>query len=112
MADAPPAVTDALGIAGGILLSICAIPQLVVMWQNRSARDVSLLWISAYTGGLVLTLAYLTLLRAWAGAIPLVVETALGLAVLLSKVVLDRGWFGPSPRPAPAHDLTGVAVHS
>ncbi|KAI8925310.1 hypothetical protein BC831DRAFT_461516 [Entophlyctis helioformis] len=105
----PSEVTTALGIIGGTLLSFCSIPQLVVMWKNRSARDVSMAWIVSLTLGLMVQSAYLILLEAWAGAIPLIVQVVLAVGVLGSKIVLDNGMFGMSTplNAAPVQVETG-----
>ncbi|KAL2915767.1 hypothetical protein HK105_204714 [Polyrhizophydium stewartii] len=87
---------DIFAYVGGVFLSLCAIPQLVVMWQNRSAKDVSMLWILSYIIGLSFTLVYLLLLSAWAGAIPIMVQIALAFVVLVSKLLMDFGVVKPA----------------
>jgi uncharacterized protein with PQ loop repeat len=81
--------TDALGFIGGIILSICMLPQLTLMYQTKSAKDLSLLFTVLYSIGLVMTAAYMTLIRAWAGAIPVWIETLLAFILLAGKIYLD-----------------------
>jgi uncharacterized protein with PQ loop repeat len=83
-------LTDALGFIGGIILSICMLPQLSLMYQTKSAKDISMLFTILYSIGLVMTAIYMTLIRAWAGAIPIWIETFLALILLSGKFFLDR----------------------
>ncbi|KAH6561699.1 hypothetical protein BASA60_006326 [Batrachochytrium salamandrivorans] len=88
-------VINTIGYCGGVFLGICAIPQLVVMWKNRSAHDVSGLWIICYIIGLSLTLVYMVMLSAWAGVISISVQVTLGVVLLVSKVLMDSGIVRP-----------------
>jgi uncharacterized protein with PQ loop repeat len=83
-------LTDALGFIGGIILSICMLPQLTLMYQTKSAKDISMLFTILYSIGLVMTAIYMTLIRAWAGAIPIWIETVLALILLSGKIFLDN----------------------
>jgi MtN3 and saliva related transmembrane protein len=47
-----------LGFAAGLLTTIAFIPQVVKIWQTKSARDVSLHSFIAFTLGVGLWLAY------------------------------------------------------
>ena len=88
-ASSSPAET-ALGTVGGLLLSLCLLPQLAKMWRTRSAADLSHGWLALYGAGLAFNAAYLVLARAPVGAAFHGVE--LGLVGLMAgwKVVLDR----------------------
>lgn len=76
--DISAIATNIIGILGGILLSLCTIPQLYTMWKQKviilifnsfkSADDVSMLFLVTYFVGLALSVAYLVILQAWAGA--------------------------------------------
>lgn len=48
-----------MGAFGGVLLSACLLPQLVRLYRTRSARDISYLYLIAYSLGLFLTFLYL-----------------------------------------------------
>lgn len=67
---------DFFGYFGGALLGVCLIPQLYRTYKRKSAADVSYGWGAMYFVGLIFTLVYMILIRAWAGAIPLVVEVS------------------------------------
>ncbi|EGF81318.1 expressed protein [Batrachochytrium dendrobatidis JAM81] len=90
-----PSVINSFGYSGGVFLGLCAIPQLYVMWKNRSAKDVSMLWILCYTIGLVLTMTYMIMLNAWAGVIPIIVQIVLAIIVFISKLLMDYGVIKP-----------------
>jgi uncharacterized protein with PQ loop repeat len=81
---------DFLGIFGGVVLSICTIPQLWLMWKKRSAKDLSYLWMWMYLVGLSSTLAYLIVQNAYAAYIPASFEVFITIVMLISKFILDR----------------------
>ena len=90
----PSTAETVLGTLGGLLLSLCLLPQLLNMWKTRSASDLSFGWLALYGAGLALNTAYLVLARAPVGAAFHGVE--LGLVILMAgwKGVLDRGGGG------------------
>lgn len=79
---------DLLAYASGLFFSICLIPQLQIMWANRSATDVSFSWTLLFIIGLIFQVTYLALLGGyiWLSVIP---ELSLALIVLWSKFYLD-----------------------
>lgn len=82
----------ALGYIGGVALSVCLVPQLVVMWRSKSAGDLSLPWIILYASGVMLTSVYLIYINAMAAWIPMVVELALTLVTLALKIYLEAAY--------------------
>jgi MtN3 and saliva related transmembrane protein len=50
--------TALLGFAAGLLTTVAFVPQLVKIWRQKSARDVSLHTFAAFTLGVALWLAY------------------------------------------------------
>ena len=82
-------VIDILAYASGLFFSICLIPQLQLMWQNRSASDVSFSWTLLFIVGLLFQITYLALLGGyiWSSVVP---ELSLALGVLWSKFYLDN----------------------
>lgn len=77
-----------LAYLSGLFFSICLIPQLQLMWQNRSAADVSLHWTCLFIVGLIFQITYLALMGGyiWLSVVP---ELSLALGVLGSKLYLD-----------------------
>jgi uncharacterized protein with PQ loop repeat len=78
-----------LAYTSGLFFSICLIPQLTLMWKNRSATDVSLSWTTLFIVGLLLQILYLALMGGyiWLSVVP---ELTLAVAVLWSKYYLDN----------------------
>jgi S-adenosylmethionine/arginine decarboxylase-like enzyme len=83
-------LADILAYAGGVSLAICLIPQLHLIWKNRSAKDVSVSWTLFYIMGLSFTFAYLYLVGAFAGWLSIFPELCLTVFLLGSKIYLDR----------------------
>lgn len=96
---------DVLAYLGGCLLALCLIPQLMLMWTNRSAQDVSWSWTILYWMGLSLTFLYLFLINALAGWISLLPELVLVVVVMISKKILDDNM-----RAAVVDDTTGAGA--
>jgi S-adenosylmethionine/arginine decarboxylase-like enzyme/uncharacterized protein with PQ loop repeat len=73
----------------GAFFAFCLIPQLQVMWENRSATDVSIHWTILLIIGLLLQILYLFLMGGyiWLTVIP---EFLLVVSILWSKWYLDR----------------------
>jgi len=81
--------TDALGFTGGVLLSICLAPQLIKMFRKKSAKEISFSFTLLYFTGLLMTAIYMTLIKAWAGAIPIWVETFFSMILMMGKIYFD-----------------------
>ncbi len=81
---------EIIGYIGGFFLAVCCIPQFFKMYENQSAKDVSLLYTVLYTVGLVFTLTYMIMLEATAAIITISFEVAVALAVLFLKFYFDR----------------------
>ncbi|WIA41027.1 hypothetical protein OEZ86_004665 [Tetradesmus obliquus] len=81
---------DALGYVGGGILALSLVPQVVKLLLTRSAADISLLWSLLYLLGTVLSLVYLLLIDALAGAIPVIFELA---GCLLTLREISQGGF-------------------
>jgi uncharacterized protein with PQ loop repeat len=78
-----------LAYTSGLFFSICLVPQLQLMWKNRSATDVSLSWTTLFIVGLICQIVYLALMGGyiWLSVVP---ELSLALGVLWSKYYLDN----------------------
>jgi histidine decarboxylase len=83
-------IADLLGSIGGCVLAICTIPQIILMWKQKSASDVSLVFVCMYFSGVVMSPVYMIMIEAWAGAVPLIVETAFGFLMIGLKLHFDR----------------------
>lgn len=73
---------SAIGFIAAILTTISFLPQVVKVWQTRSARDVSLGMYLLFTVGVLLWLIYGLLLQSW----PIILSNLITL--LLAGLVL------------------------
>lgn len=76
---------DVLGFAAGTLTTLAFIPQVVKTWKTGSAEDFSLLWLSFFTIGVGMWLAYGLLL----GSMPIYIANGVTL-LLLSAILLVK----------------------
>ena len=82
---------EIIGYIGGAFLAICCIPQFMKMYENQSAKDVSLLYTFLYVIGLIFTLSYMIMLDATAAIVTISFEVAVALAVVALKLYFDYG---------------------
>ncbi|MBW4653540.1 MAG: SemiSWEET transporter [Kaiparowitsia implicata GSE-PSE-MK54-09C] len=47
-----------LGFAAGALTTLAFLPQLIKTWKSRSARDMSLTWLTTFIAGVALWFFY------------------------------------------------------
>lgn len=73
---------SAIGFMAAILTTISFLPQVLKVWQTRSARDVSLGMYLLFTVGVLLWLIYGLLLQSW----PIILSNLITL--LLAGLVL------------------------
>lgn len=73
---------SAIGFIAAILTTISFLPQVLKVWQTRSARDVSLGMYLLFTVGVLLWLIYGLLLQSW----PIILSNLITL--LLAGLVL------------------------
>jgi hypothetical protein len=60
------------------------------MYQSKSAEDISMQFTVLYFVGLTLQAVYFSMIRAWAGAIPICFEALLAFMLLAGKIYLDH----------------------
>ena len=93
------AFTDLLGYAGGILLSLSFLPQVIKTWRVKHADDVSM-------GMLVITLGSALFYELYAfrlGLMPVVVMNGIFAVLVLTEIVL-KARFDRRPRTAAGPD--------
>jgi MtN3 and saliva related transmembrane protein len=52
-----------IGYIAGVITTLAFVPQVVRSWRTRSTRDLSLIWLVAFSSGVALWLTYGILLR-------------------------------------------------
>lgn len=72
------------GFAAGILTTFSFLPQLIAVYRQKSAKDISWLYLATFTTGVVLWLTYGLMLS----APPIIVANLLTLALLAAIMTL------------------------
>ena len=71
-----------LGLAAGVLTTIAFLPQMLQIWQTKSAKDVSYVMLIVYMSGLLLWLVYGIIL----GALPVILAN--GVTLCFNLIIL------------------------
>lgn len=71
-----------LGLVAGTLTTAAFVPQLLKTWQSRSARDISMAWLSTFTAGILLWFIYGISIQS------LPVALSNGITLLLTLLIL------------------------
>jgi MtN3 and saliva related transmembrane protein len=79
-----PSLIDAIGMVGGILTTVCWLPQAIKIIRDKDTRALSLPTNLGFTIGMVLWLVYGVALVDW----PLMVSSAVTLALMTVIVAL------------------------
>lgn len=80
-----------IGFIAATLTTLAFIPQVIKVWNTRSARDVSVGMYSLFTAGVALWLTYGLLIESWPVIVANSITLVLAGAVLVMKVKFD-GW--------------------
>jgi MtN3 and saliva related transmembrane protein len=83
MSTISPAV-NLIGFLAAACTTISFVPQLVRVWQLRSAREISLIMFSVFSCGVFLWLLYGILVR----SVPIILANAISLALSLGILAL------------------------
>ncbi|NJO40733.1 MAG: SemiSWEET transporter [Cyanobacteria bacterium CRU_2_1] len=68
-----------LGLTAGTLTTIAFFPQLLKVWQSKSARDISLTWLITFSSGILLWLFY----GISVNGLPIILSNSITLALTL-----------------------------
>jgi MtN3 and saliva related transmembrane protein len=74
--------TNLLGLIAGTFTTAAFIPQLLKTWQSRSARDISMAWLTTFTTGILLWFIYGISIQS------LPVTLSNGITLLLTLLIL------------------------
>ena len=89
MSTISPAV-NLIGFLAAACTTISFVPQLVRVWQLRSARVISLIMFSVFSCGVFLWLLYGILVRSVPIILANAISLALSLGILALKLRFDR----------------------
>jgi MtN3 and saliva related transmembrane protein len=84
------AAVETLGMIAGTLTTIAFVPQVLKIYQTKSAKDVSYLMFSIFSTGIVLWLIYGILIRSAPIIASNVVTLTLALIIILLKLRYHR----------------------
>ncbi len=79
-------INQLVGYVAACLTTISFVPQVLKVWQTRSARDVSLGMYALFTLGVAMWLVYGLLIEAWPVIIANLITLILAGAVLVMKL--------------------------
>ena len=77
---------DSLGLLAGFCTSVAFVPQVLQVYRNRSAKDISLGMYLIFVVGVILWLVYGIMAQAWPVIIANAVTLLLAGCVLLMKL--------------------------
>ena len=77
-------VTDYIGYSGGIILSICLIPQIYQICKTKHVENISYLWQFMYISGISLHLYY----SIDYGLLPIIIPTIIELFFVILLLIL------------------------
>jgi len=89
MSTISPAV-NLIGFLAAACTTISFVPQLVRVWQLRSAREISLIMFSVFSCGVFLWLLYGIFVRSVPFILANAISLALSLGILALKLRFDR----------------------
>ena len=81
---------NAIGLIAAVCTTVAFVPQLIRVWQLRSAREISLTMFLIFSLGTFLWLLYGIFIRSVPVALANAVTLALSLAILALKLRFDR----------------------
>ena len=81
---------DSVGISGGIVLSICLIPQIYEIIKTKHVDNISYLWQLLYLIGLILNITYTIHYDLKPLYIPTVFELLFVILLIILKYIYSR----------------------
>lgn len=82
--------TDNIGYSGGIILSICLIPQIYTIIKSKNVDNISYLWQFMYITGISLHLYYSIYYNLLPILIPTIIELCMVFILLFLKIIFNN----------------------
>ena len=82
-------IVEAIGYAGGLLIAISLLPQVIHTLKTKSTHDISYGYQTTYIAGCILSYAYFVLVRATAAWVCLTFELSCAILLFAMKLHLD-----------------------
>jgi uncharacterized protein with PQ loop repeat len=99
-------IIEAIGYAGGLLIAISLLPQVIHTLRTKSTRDISYGYQTSYIAGCILSYAYFVLVQATAAWVCLTFELSCAILLFGMKLHLDgcdQKIKGDGDEPTPDH---------
>jgi len=81
---------DSIGYSGGIILSICLIPQIIQIYKTKHVENISYLWQFMYIIGIILHLYYGIYYNLLPIFIPTIIELCFIIFLLILKIMYTK----------------------
>ncbi|KGG16191.1 MULTISPECIES: SemiSWEET transporter [unclassified Prochlorococcus] len=81
---------DLLGLVAGTLTTVAFVPQLLKVWNSKSAKDISYVMFIMFIFGIVLWEVYGWEIHSFPVILFNVITFVLGLAILVLKFIFDK----------------------
>lgn len=88
--DAPNKTVDALGYVGGIILSVCMIPQIYKIYKTKNVENISYIWQIMYIIGIGFHLYYSIYYKLLPILIPTVIEICFTLIHFVLMIIYKK----------------------
>jgi uncharacterized protein with PQ loop repeat len=82
-------VREAIGYAGGLLIAVSLLPQVIHTLKTKSTRDISYGYQTTYIAGCILSYAYFVLVHATAAWVCLTFELSCAILMFGMKLHID-----------------------
>lgn len=79
---------DWVGSVAGFCTTVAFLPQVLKVWQSRSARDISLGMYAVFTLGVLCWLAYGWMLMVW----PIIIANIVTLVLVAAVIAMKLRW--------------------
>ena len=83
-------ITDSIGYSGGIILSICLVPQIYKIYKTKEVENISYYWQFLYITGISLHLYYAVYYNLLPVYIPTIIELCLIILLLYLTVIYSH----------------------
>lgn len=83
-------LTDNIGYIGGIVLSVCLIPQIYKVYKTKHVKNISYLWQFLYIIGIIFHLYYGIYYNLLPIYIPTIIELCFIIMLLILKITYSK----------------------
>jgi len=83
-------IVDSIGYSGGVVLSVCLIPQIYTIYKSKEVENISYIWQIMYIIGISLHLYYAIYYNLLPIYVPTIVELFLILILLRFKIIYRK----------------------